>query len=324
MIDLPQLHVGDVQRTADWVEACVLLSDVGVASQTDAADRVRDAGLLGTFASDVFEGDETYLDEDAFAVEDAADRFAEDVWQVLADRKRVIRNGYPFQITGDLIERTNGTSWRDLPAFTMLLISDLGRHYREVDVTVASDSSVTRLFEKVVEASQRGLLRGSSCRFGWPIEPGWPKPINERIEELASALRLDVEDLAAKTQPGDKDRGLDVATRLSLGDDGPGTIMFLTQCAVGANWKKKQGEPSITEWQDVLKWNCGLVRAVAVPWRLEEPFDYRRAFRHFDGAVVFDRMRLCAGQPDRWLSDEVAEHIVEWCEPRVASLPAED
>ena len=319
MIDLPQLNVDEIQRAADWVEACVLFSPEGVLSQTDVSDQVLDSGLLGFFAEEVFEEDAADWDEDAFGAKNSADGFAEQVWQVLADRSRTIAGGFPFKISAALVERESGSSWRDYPAYSLLLISDIGRYYTEVSVRATADAA--RLFEKVVEASERGLLRGCSCRFGWPREPGWPKPVDERIGELGRILGLDVENLEGKTTVKDKDRGLDVVGRLSFGDDGEGSLVLLTQCALGKHWRKKRGEPALPEWRDVFKWHAQLVRAVAVPWRLEPPHDYRYTSRRFD-AVVLDRMRLSAGRPDEFIAADVRSQIIEWCEQRVQQFPA--
>src|SRR5262249_38567337 len=130
------------------------------------------------------------------------------------------------------------------------------------------DSASGRLFEKVVEASSRGLLRGAVMRFGWPIEPGWPLAINDRIQLLGSGLGLELETLRGKTKKTDKDRGLDVAGRISFGDEGAGTIVLLTQCAAGKHWRKKTGQPALQRWQHLIQWNAHLLRAVAIPWRL--------------------------------------------------------
>jgi hypothetical protein len=128
-----------------------------------------------------------------------------------------------------------------------------------------------------------------------------------------------VEDLAGKTRPHDKDRGLDVAARV-FSDDDHGALFVLTQCAVGKRWWTKTGEPSIADWRDIFRWNSALKRGVAVPWRLEDP-SRARTHRRFDGAVVMDRPRLVDGHPDRFLASDVRSELTRWCQARVKKLP---
>jgi len=238
MFDLPELAVTDIGRFADWVELCALISGDGTVSLADAADVVQDAGLLGNRRADLYPGDVSFLDDDAFSPDDATERFVEIAWQDLTQRALAQGKGYPFAITNDRIERLS--SWQEVPAFTMLLIMDLSRAYTGIDTLVEPNTVSARLFEKIVEASLQGLIGGTSVRFGDPIEPGWPTRINDRIRKLGEFLDLSVERLEGKTRPRDKDRGLDVVGRLSFGDDGPATIFFLTQCATGKNWKTER------------------------------------------------------------------------------------
>jgi hypothetical protein len=203
----------------------------------------------------------------------------------------------------------------------MLLICDIGRHYPNAQVELVPDSTSARLFEKIVEASVQGTLGGAASRFGWPREPDWPTAINDRVEVFAERLGLKLELLDGKTDPNDKDRTLDVAGRFSFGDDGDGCFIVLAQCALGKNWRQKRGEPTVEAWRNLIQWNAHLVRAVAIPWTLEEPYNYRRIFRHFDAAVVVDRPRLAAGAPDRHLVGPARDEIAAWCDARLAEVP---
>jgi hypothetical protein len=320
MFDLPELAVTDIGRFADWVELCALVEGDGTVSFANAADVLQDAGLVGNFRRDLYPGDVSFLDDDVFSPDDATERFVEMVWLELTQRALAQGKGYPFTITADRIERLR--SWQEVPAFTMLLIMDLSRAYTGIDAIVEPNTVSSRLFEKVVEASLQGIVGGTSVRFGDPIEPGWPTKIDDRIRKLGELLGLSVERLEGKTRPRDKDRGLDVVGRLSFGDDGPATLFLLTQCATGKNWTKKRGEPSIEDWKDIFLWNGALLKAVAVPWRLDTSvFDYARVHRHFNGAVVLDRPRLIAGDPDGKLDAEVSKKLRTWCRKQIKRFP---
>ena len=320
MFDLPNLQVDDVQTLADWVELSTLCGSGGLVSRTKIADVLKDSGMSGFFDEEVFPEDRIGLDSDLFSADENADGLSELVWSEIKMRASNLQSGYPFRIEGDIVEREAAP--KDLPAFLMLLLVDICRKYSTARSLIPPVASWSRLFEKIVEAAMKGLFHGPTCRFGWPIERGWPTAIDDRIRHLAELVDLQPEGLAGKTNPHDKDKGLDVVCRLSLGNDGAGTVLFITQCAVGENWRSKRGEPSVTEWQDILRWNAQLIRAVAVPWRLDESFDYRRAYRHFDGAMIIDRPRLSFGRPDAFLDSTVSGTVSKWCGEVVSKLPA--
>jgi hypothetical protein len=318
--DLPGFRVDDFAIIADWVEFCEFFGKRAGTSTDDVADVIVDSGLLGVEPSDLPADDVDYLDEDTFSSDDAAERFVEDVWGQLQRRSTLLGKSYPFKVKPGWIERTVD-SWRDAPGVAMLLAVDLGLSYAKSGVELRAHTKGARLFEKIVEAAQSNLFGGTTVRFGWPVDGDWPTPINDRVEELADRLNLDLEDLTGKTRPKDKDIGLDVITSIGLVDEPPATLYFLTQCAVGKHWKSKLGEPTLTRWTDVLKWNSHLVRAIAVPWRLRDEFDYARTFRHFGGAIVFDRLRLMKGKPDSQLSDDTKRRIRVWCSRIVGKFP---
>lgn len=330
MFDLPhvaflpyeQRRDSDIARFADWVEFCTLIPEAGSVSREDAADIVNDSMLLGNLPGDLYPRDESFDDETAFSPHDDTELLIAQVWRELRLRAEIQKPGYPLTVLEHRVDRRR-RDWREVPGFAMLLVMDLSRFY-DCETIVKPNTLVSRLFEKVVEASTQGLLGGTSVRFGVPIEAGWPTPIDDRIRKLGELLSLSVENLEGKTGPKDKDRGLDVVGRLSFGDDGPGTLFLLTQCATGKHWIKKSGEPSKKKWQNILNWNGELMRAIAVPWRLDEDTppltNYVRAHAHFD-ALILDRPRLVSGNPDRRLTSEAKGEIAAWCEEQIQKFP---
>ena len=305
MFDLPEPFLSDPEYLADWVELCTLVVEDGQLSRMTVSDVFSDSGL---FEERVERGASNHSEE-----------LNDNVWAILDRRCRMLGEASPFELDkqGGVLVRKH-ESWTSNAAFTFLMLLDLGHHYSG-EFAITADSEISMLFERVVREAQQNQLKGSSSRFGWKIEPGWPTGINDRISQLADDLNLEVENLEGKTNPHDKDRGLDIACRLSLGDDGPGSVTFLTQCAIGKHWRTKRGEPSFAEWQDLLVWNSTLIRAIAVPWRLSSD-DLRKNFRHFD-AVVWDRFRLCHGHPDKTLKDEIRTECINWCRPVLDRLP---
>jgi len=323
MFDLPNISVDSIGRFADWMEFCALFQRDGVVSRAKLADVVADCGLFGGTSADLPIGETSYRDSDDFSEDDATERFTDLVFEELQKRQTEEGMGYPFKVERESLNRLT-SSWENIPAFAMLLLADISRSYQKIQVEIETNSEFSRLFEKVVESASKGLLRGPCVRFGWPKEPGWPTKINDRISILGEEIGLELEDLTGKTRAKDSDRGLDVVAQLSFGDTDAGTLFLLTQCATGKNWKKKRGEPSLTDWLDIFKWNAPLLRAIAIPWRLykntDSGFDRIRTYRHFE-ALILDRPRLVSGCPDLHLEPSVAVSIRKWCRAQIKKFP---
>ena len=301
MLDLPSSALDQVQVLADWVETHLPHSIAWRAVAVRFGRCVDRRGLKGGSAwSCLYRPEEEAWPRrasrhatppygshrrsgESFIC--VSSRSAEDIPSASMARCSVER-----QLTGSRCRRIRCSSWQMLVGDTVVAADD---------VQLKADSKTGRLFEKIVEASLQGLINGKVVRFGWPRDAGWPTSIDDRIKHLAERLELETENLVGKTHPNEKDRGLDVVAQLRFGDGGAGSVILLTQCAVGNAWKGKIGEPSLNHWRDIYKWNGQLLRTIAVPWRLSAEFDVTRTHRLFD-AIVLDRPRLSAGKPDRF------------------------
>lgn len=309
MIEQPSgIALKDFNAYADWIELCALIDPDGVVSASDIQR------VLGE--------EESFKDMDDMPEEDTKSSLVEQIWGFLKDRAVYLPTYYPFTIEGDLIKR-NIPSWNEIPSFTaMLLISNIARFDKEIIVERQGSLSFRQLFEKLVQAAKKGLFKGACARFGNPREPSWPTSIQKRIGQFGKEMRLDVEILTGKVEADDKDRTLDVAARLSFGDDGPGSVVFLTQCATGRHWRDgKRHEPVLEMWKDILVWNAQLLRVLAIPLWIGEAKEYSRCFRHFGGAIILDRPRLLAGTPDQFLDQQYEQLITSWCREQINKLP---
>src|SRR6185503_17088985 len=190
MLDLPFSALDQVQVLADWVELTCLTASPGVLSQSDLADVLIDAGLKRDppgpdFIDAEEEGGPRRVSKRATPPYVSYRRSGESF--IL--RQQSIRRGYPFRVDGPMFRRT-AADWKQVPAYSMPLLADVGRLYSVAadDVQLKADSKTGRLFEKFVEASLQGLINGKVVRFGWPRDPGWPTSINDRIKHLAERL----------------------------------------------------------------------------------------------------------------------------------------
>ena len=314
MIELPPNAIADSERLADWAELSLLIDKPHLLSKDDIADVLLDSGMAA--------------ESEPSADHEFADDIVNSLWGVLEDRVRRYGAAYPFQVDAGFSKvKGKGKGWQDWCVFTCLLIQDLGHWYDGVPTTYKPRSSFSDLFEHIVAAAQLGIFRGRSVVFQAKGGNGWSSAINERVKQLAECFVRPIgtlEDL----EPNDKDVGLDVVTRMRIFDETPGTIVLLTQCATGANWKDKTGDPPLQTWQTLINWKSPLVKALAIPFTLrpgapglsananDRPAALSRySDRH--SAVILDRPRLVAGHPDLFFDRKHRQRVLNWCRWRI-------
>lgn len=308
---------------ADWVELLILSRRAPSLSTSELIDRLKNSDLYSP--EDEFEVDDDNDDDDS---SDAAlNGLVDTCWNILK-RRHPTATG-PLRVTRQEIKLRQDRA----PGACFLSICEVGRYYDDVSVDFDPRSPAADLFEEVVRASQSRIFGG--CSLVLPARGGevWSKEIHSRIGEFAERFELDVGDREF-VNPDDKDLGLDVATRFSLGaDEGPGTFVVLTQCATGKNWPSKRGTPALAIWRQLIGWNAPLLMAFAIPWQLRQgcpgleraKTTRRRALKRYSAllndAVILDRPRLVSGAPDDQLDSETAGMLEDWCNDRLSEFP---
>lgn len=300
MIGLPEENWSDPEVLADWIELNAVQS--GFVANGSALDHFKDARLWG----DDERASEVTQTPHAQAVTDA--------WAALQSRNRTLVDSWPFELQPNIVIS------RENSVYAALLLVDIGRRYR-AEMRPSLDG-FRSLFEDVVAAGLEGLLGGRACRFGAPFPTDWPRGFPSRVSHLALEFGLesreaDIPKLSSKQQ---KDDGLDVLGRLKLGDEDPGTLYVLAQCATGANWKDKRGEPSVTKWREYIAWDAATVRALAVPWAVRPRSELKRIHMDFDNAIVLDRWRIVAGRPHEHLDREQCKRLEKWVRAQFKAL----
>ena len=320
MLDLPPgCRADDLGRLADWLEASALVQDAPI-PRAELIEELRSSGLAlpqgESFGED---SDELGIDADEDS-DSALERLSDDIFTECRNRATLYPQNYPFLAASGLL-----TIRRDVAydGYAFLLIADLGHHYPQLKDAIKADSHSGRLMEKIVEGALQGLF-GRSQRFGWPIEPEWPTSIEDRVATLALHLDVKMDSLEGKTDPADKDRTLDVVGLFEVVGSAEATLAVLVQCAAGKDWKQKLGAPSVQAWSNLMLWETMLIRAIALPWRLggrKGDWTYGRIFSMSGGAMVLDRPRLLAGNPDKHLDPLARVEVARWWRNAVDAMP---
>ncbi len=113
---------------------------------------------------------------------------------------------------------------------------------------------------------------------------------------------------------------MDLLGYRNFGDDRQGNIVYLIQCASGANWRHKLKTPDLDIWRSLVSFSARPNRGFAAPFLFDDDTFKRNCIRV--NGLLLDRARLLAAScyKQDWLPNDVTEGLVEWCERRVSGL----
>jgi hypothetical protein len=319
MLPLPETDPLDPETLAGWVELSVLAVEDGQISLGDVAEELRDSNLL----EDVLPEDTDSVDGEP---ERPAEQLAADVWSVLEERQRLLSSSSPFILEQRLIKRHNRRKrLEDVAAYlTMLLIEAAGKDWYP-ELEIATSDEIRTQFELVAAASLQGLGNTQVERLGAPYPGVDVKAFRDRVRKLVGifALSTNEQELERFTHTGEKDRGLDLVVRWWNDDASGGMPYLLVQCATGKKWIcDKAPEPPMTAWKKFVTWDGPALKTIAIPYTVERPRGLGDAWLRMNNTIIFDRLRLSRGAPDRRLSQELRGKLVTWCEKKLRFLQA--
>jgi len=317
MLPLPESDPTDPATLAGWVELSVLAIDDAQLSFGNVAEELRDSNLL-----------EDSAEEKEDAVDGEPDRLAEqlaaDVWSVLEERQNLLGRSSPFILERRLIKRREGRKkLEDVAAYlTMLLIEAAGKGwYANLELT--NSDAIRTQFELIVASSLRGLGNTQVERLGAPYPGSDIKGFRKRVKNLVGNfdLKTNQEELKRFTHPHEKDRGLDLVVRWWNNDPSGGMPYLLVQCATGKRWiHDKAPEPPMTAWKKFATWDGPALKSIAVPYTIKRPRGLGDAWLRTNNSIIFDRLRLARGTPDKRLSQGVRSQLVKWCRGQLKRL----
>jgi hypothetical protein len=317
MLPLPETDPTDPATLAGWVELSVLATDDGQLSFGEVAEELRDSNLLEDAAS----GEEHGVDGER---ERLAEQLAADVWSILEDRMLLLGRSSPFILERRLIKRREQQKkLEDVVAYvTMLLIEAAGRGWY-TELELATNDAIRTQFELVAAASLYGLGNTKVERLGTPYPGLNIKKFRSRVKKLVGSFDLaaNQEELKRFTHAHEKDRGLDLVVRCWNDDPSGGMPYLLVQCATGKKWvRDKAAEPPMSAWKKFATWDGPALKSIAVPYTVQRPRGLGDAWLRTNNSIIFDRLRLSCGRPDRWLSKRVRAQLLKWCKNQLERL----
>lgn len=290
-------HNVDLQVLCDWIEASVVFTGDGL-SKMEVADRL--------------------LEEEICDEQDSALEIVADAWLEL--ERRATLYGEPYGITIDNDRVRTDIPWSDNPAHAFCLLLSVSTRYDWWAQKFGHDyMEQGELFELLTKESLRVLAPGWKTYL-----TGWTRSQPAKFGEIAKEVARRVSDGVANLELWDtgrvKDLTLDLLFYRPFPDGREGFPYFLIQCASGGNWQGKIKDPDLDVWRDIVRPATFPMRGFAVPFCYSDD-EFKRNCVRVTG-LFLDRCRLLgvASSDRAWLSEPIAERIVDWMKPRVERL----
>lgn len=273
MIPLPK-DPTDTEALADWCELHALALRDGNISRADVESALS--------LSSVFE-----------SAADPTRRLEEQVADVLAaiDRRAAYaRDGYPFSLDGQVVQRRDVRLLGSSYVFC-LLVSNLAL-VPSVDLAFPR-----RYFEALSRDVAATFLGGHAVRFGSPRVPAEiPKSFKHAVDALCIRLR-EGGHFSGQPTHWDKDWGLDVVGWRDHADALSGKLLMFGACATGEDWPQKVNQLQPTnfcnEW--MARQPCSTpLKSFFLPYTVPSA---RWESVSRSAGMVFDRCRIAATLP---------------------------
>ena len=320
--------VGDTRsRLADWIEFRSLTKLRQVATRADFS-AVYD--LLDDGGHTVETDPETGESLDAEILEGARSTLADEVFDELEYRAKVLRGHYPFELA------VKGENWRLSPALGThdpeieaarlsylfcLLTSAIRDDRLQGNDAVSLTKKIPELFQAISARAAAGVLGGEVISFGWPRpdESSFQPALRDASQRLQLGKPLDGTPLWSKGQ--EKDAGIDVIAWRDFADKRPGKLVLFGQVASGDDWSEKSVKKDISRF---LSWfsqhpTKHFIPAIFIPFpqhhectgRSDSAFENVAAaeawLREQEFGLVIDRLRIVSAAARHLTSPQEAE-----------------
>ena len=275
MLPLPDSSTDHLQL-ADWLELVALLSDDLNGSSGDLESALGRASVLDSEGADALE------------------RKVGDVFSELELRAIAAGPGYPYSVTGPVLQARS--NWTDCSSYVFCLCLS----YFGCKRPSASPHFPPRLFEALCAEAARHWVGGQALRFGSPRLPtDLPGSFAKALDVLCQKLMREGGGFRKRpdTPHWTKDYGLDVVAWRDWPDGLSGKLVLFGACASGQDWQDKTHDLILRNFYDLQMIEAPespVIRAFFVPHRVP-PTRWRDTT--VEGGIVFDRCRIASLAP---------------------------
>ncbi|MFT4203065.1 MAG: hypothetical protein QM610_04055 [Chitinophagaceae bacterium] len=214
---------------ADYVELISVLSNKNFVTATDLLDRLKDEGIIFQVEND----------EDQAKDNDQNEAFAIQVFELLAYRKAIFGNDYPFVIQGNNRIQLELDKINDRKRiYIYLLLSS------NLNIFTEFAPELTKEFEAFCEILLKNYLPAKATIKAFGKTSAYQGNAQEKIALLANDLHLDfkLKHFNDDNVLGNQERGLDLVGWIDFNDKINNYLIVMGQCACGKEWTKKTSE----------------------------------------------------------------------------------
>lgn len=318
------------EQVADWVEWKLLFEPEGRLSRASLRDQLEEEPGTEDIL-DYDQGDFVDLGQDGVLLGRIDNRVASseglglpdslstDTFFTLENRASFVGSNYPLRIDRDFIVRTVD-SWRDASAYAFMVALN-GRYVYSPSIATNRPS---RLFERLVTVALREYSQGEAEHFGWPRSgpagsKSFPNVLPGLVRRLGERIIVPVNDIPGRL----RDHDVDAFAWRPFGDRRRGQIVYMCQCAIGADWDTKAINPGT--WAPLMVFAVTPIRCAAFPF-------VPAAMRPMDGieyevlstcvGLWFDRLRLGNILAEERLGADLKNEIVSYTEELISAVEA--
>ena len=297
MITTPELNTyGPYARAsllADYVELLALKGQqVKLAILADfLADNGWNLALIQSPEDDCLDGDWKPLSEQL----DDAHEVASIVFRQIDERRRVLSNRYPFELTENALSLDTRVDV-EASAYAAVLALTIAHAFN-----VTCNHRPHEMFERIVT---KVLLTRGFLSAGLAVHRRNGRSFEEALRIACEQVRLKAAPDAAPRHKLAHDEGVDILCHIDWEEDlRPGTWGFIGQVTVGRSdsWEKKAKEPAPEQWKCFTGTWLLPSPFLAVPHHVERQM--MELLTSKSSAVVLDRLRLVRYR-DRIEADE--------------------
>jgi hypothetical protein len=242
--------------------------------------------------------------------QDDAARNVSDAWRVLRRRKRVVGEGYPFELTNKYIfpqDRDNKIT------YIFLLVLSAPEYLS--GFSLGKGGAFRNFFELVTVESVVQALPGWDVYWCGATSKDM-KTAGGIVKYVAKILSTNIRDVTYFSSA--QDGGVDFMAVLKAGDQRSARPALWGQCASGLDWEKKVQEPNFAHWADAVRVLPRPLRVFAVPFAFGRRTFTKTAIK--SEGWVMDRERISANLfcPT---TEKLAEMLRSWVTRQMNALP---
>lgn len=268
MLALPDSPTDPI-KLADWLELWALISRKGSSSRGDLERALRAAALA------------------ELSTDEAIEETIVSVLAELQDREKATGKGYPFEISGDLLNTKS--DWKEYPSYVFCLcLSYFGCKEKK-----GSKSFPRRWFEHLSRDALQQYVGGSAVRFGSPrVRKELPSEFNRAVVHICNTMK-EGGDYKSGGSPHRQDDAVDIIAWKHFPDQLPGKLILFGNCATERDWEgpkrsELQPEAFCGDWMTDPP-RCKIVKTLFIPHRIDRSRLKPNLAR---AGIIFDRCRI--------------------------------